>query len=68
MCYGDPDQLLAQLLHAAPPATGSNGHTAEDDFAHFCAYSGLSEDIAGHSAFAWARCAYISAWRPRGTP
>lgn len=39
-------------------------HTALDDFEHFCAYSGLTEQLAGKDGFAWAKAAYLSAWRP----
>jgi hypothetical protein len=68
MCYADPDKLLAELLAAPPVAARANGHTAEDDFAHVCAYSGLNEATVGHLAFTWAKYTYISAWRQRGTP
>jgi hypothetical protein len=64
MCYGKPEELLAKLLEARPLTPNDLGHTAQDDFEHFCAYSGLSIDTAGPVAFAWARYAYYSVWRP----
>lgn len=64
MCYGNPEELLAKLLRARPPVTNDLGHTAQDDFDHLCAYSGLSVETAGPVAFAWARYVHYSLWRP----
>lgn len=64
MCYGKPDELLAKMAVAGPPLRNSRGHTAQDDFDHFCAYSGLNLETATPREFAWAKAAYFSAWRP----
>jgi hypothetical protein len=63
MCYRDPLKLL-ELLTQEPLPKNRLGHTALDDFEHFCAYSGLSEELAGREGFAWTKAAYVSAWRP----
>lgn len=62
MCYGNPDVLLAQFLAANPLVKNHLGHTALDDFDHFCASSGLSVETAGASAFSWGKYGYVSAW------
>jgi hypothetical protein len=64
MCYQNPDELLANIMRAPMPRN-EIGHTALDDFDHFCAFSGLSEAQAGHDAFAWAKAAFVSAWLGR---
>lgn len=64
MCYGNPDEILRNLLEARPLQADSRGHTALDDFEHFCAYSGCSVERIGQEAFAWARLAYVSARLP----
>jgi hypothetical protein len=63
MCAGDPEALLKSLL-SEPLPRNARGHTALDDFEHFCSYSGLDEQRAGKDAFAWAKYSYLSAWRP----
>jgi hypothetical protein len=62
MCYGNPVELLEKLLEANPLVPNHLGHTAQDDFEHFCAYSGLSEQTAGPGGFAWAKYAYFTNW------
>jgi hypothetical protein len=64
MCYGNPEEILAKMLEVQPLTPNSRGHTAMDDFEHFCSYSGCDEKTIGELAFAWAKLAYISAWRP----
>jgi hypothetical protein len=59
MCYGKPDEMLADILSARPLVPNEHGHTALDDFEHFCAYSGCDPDNA------WAKLAYISARLPK---
>lgn len=61
MCYGNPDQLLADLLQARPLVPNEHGHTALEDFEHFCAYSGCDLNNA------WAKYGYISARLPPAT-
>ncbi|BAO90659.1 uncharacterized protein BRPE67_CCDS10570 [Caballeronia cordobensis] len=61
MCYGNPNQLLMDLLQARPPARDARGYTALDDFNHFCAYSGCDPKNA------WAKYAYLSARLPPAT-
>ena len=61
MCYQKPVELLESLLEAVPLKPNDHGHTAEDDFDHFCAYSGCSEELIGAQAFAWVKLAYIDA-------
>ncbi|WP_250510621.1 hypothetical protein [Caballeronia sp. GACF4] len=57
--------MLSALLEAHPLEPNQNGHTLEDDFEHFCAYSGLSEKAVGPIAFAWAKLAYFNGTGPR---
>jgi hypothetical protein len=64
MCYGNPDEILTEILKARPLARDARGYTAMDDFDHFCAYSGCNESAVGKETFAWARLAYISAKLP----
>ncbi|WP_250486992.1 hypothetical protein [Caballeronia sp. GaOx3] len=40
MCYGDPAELLAQIIDGRALTTNVVGHTVLDDFEHFCFYSG----------------------------
>ncbi|WP_144106628.1 hypothetical protein [Paraburkholderia sp. BCC1886] len=61
MCYGKPDELTAQLLEACGLKKNDLGHTALDDFDHFCAYSGCIKEEIGELAFAWTKYAYLSA-------
>ncbi|MDH6146295.1 MULTISPECIES: hypothetical protein [Paraburkholderia] len=61
MCYQKPVQLLENLLEAVPLEPHERGHTAMDDFEHFCAYTGCSEELIGPQAFAWVKLAYIDA-------
>ena len=64
MCYGNPQKLLRQWLLARGLVRNALGHTCLDDFDHFCAVNGLSEAGVGADAFAWAKLAYVTAWRP----
>ena len=43
----NPVELLEKLLEANSPVSNHLGLTAQDDFEHFCAYSGLREQTAG---------------------
>lgn len=61
MSFGNPDEILAGLLSANPPVPNDLGHTALDDFEHFCAYTGCSPERIGKDAFAWAKLAFVSA-------
>ncbi|MEX3937401.1 hypothetical protein AB4Y32_37685 [Paraburkholderia phymatum] len=63
MCYNDPEKGIALLLEVMGDLKSVHGHTALDDFEHFCAYSGLSEKEAGRLPFLWAKYGYLSAWR-----
>lgn len=65
MCYGKPDEILAKVLQANPLAPNAHGHTAMDDFDHFCAYSGCNLGQVSPEAYAWAKLAYISARLPK---
>jgi hypothetical protein len=62
MCYGKPEELLAQLLQARPLKPNQYGHTALEDFEHFCAYSGCDPNNA------WAKLAFVTASLPSSTP
>lgn len=64
MIYGNPDQLLLTIQREPQPRNEID-HTPIDDFEHFCAFSGLSEQLVGHEAFAWAKAAFVSAWQGR---
>ncbi|APA90256.1 hypothetical protein BJG93_34655 (plasmid) [Paraburkholderia sprentiae WSM5005] len=64
MCYGNPVEMLANVL-PDPMPRNRLGHTPLDDFEHFCAYSGLVEPEVGSLGFAWAKCAYVDAWMLR---
>lgn len=64
MCYKNPRELLRQFIEANPLVENHLGHTALDDFEHFCAYTGLSEESAGSEGFDWAKLAYVSVWTP----
>ena len=55
MCYGKPDEILADILQARPLVPDERGHTSLDDFEHFCAYSGCDPNNA------WAKLAFVSA-------
>ncbi|CAB3758684.1 hypothetical protein [Paraburkholderia humisilvae] len=61
MCYGKPEEMLADFLQANPLVPNDLGHTALDDFDHFCAYSGCNPTEVGPDAYAWAKLAYVSA-------
>jgi len=61
MCYQKPVELLDKLLEATPLAPNSRGHTPLDDFEHFCAFTGCSEQLLGRDCFAWTKLAYITA-------
>lgn len=64
MCYKNPVELL-QTIQSEPLLRNEIGHTPLDDFDHFCAFSGLSEELVGREAFAWAKVAFVSAWQSR---
>jgi hypothetical protein len=54
MCYGKLDEILADILASCPLVPNEYGHTALEDFEHFCAYSGCDPDNA------WAKLAFVS--------
>ncbi|MBP0589264.1 hypothetical protein J8I87_05940 [Paraburkholderia sp. LEh10] len=60
MSFGDPDEILAGIL-SRPLKPNELGHTALEDFEHFCAYTGCSLERIGPEAFAWAKLAFLSA-------
>lgn len=61
MCYGEPDRLLELIIGKRELPTNELGHTPLDDFAHFCAHSGCSEEDLGKRAFAFVKLAYVTA-------
>lgn len=61
MCYGKPGELLKSFLEANPLEKDDRGYTLEDDWEHFCAYSGMDPATCGWEAFEWAHYAFISA-------
>jgi len=61
MCYGNPHQMLVDMLNVRHLEPDRHGHTALDDFLHFCAYSGCDPATIGSDAFAWAKLAYVAA-------
>jgi hypothetical protein len=61
MCYGKPDELIVKLLQARELKTNDLGHTALDDFDHFCTVNGCIKEDIGELAFAWTKLAYLSA-------
>lgn len=66
MCYGNPKQMLAEILKVRRLEPDKYGHTALENFEHFCAYSGCDPAKIGVDAFAWAKLAYVSAQLPPG--
>jgi len=64
MCYGNPSQILAEILKVRRLEPDQYGHTALENFEHFCAYSGCDARTIGDEAFAWAKLAYVSAQLP----
>jgi hypothetical protein len=64
MCYGNPDEILKNLLVARPLKPDPVGHTALDDFEHLCAYSGCNVGEIGPKAHSRAKVAYISGRLP----
>lgn len=64
MCYGNPHQMLADILKVRRLEPDQHGHTALENFEHFCAYSGCDARTIGDEAFAWAKLAYVSAQLP----
>ncbi|MFP3554221.1 hypothetical protein SB861_26470 [Paraburkholderia sp. SIMBA_049] len=64
MCYGNPEQILSDMLSARPLVPNAIGHTPMDDFEHFCSYTGCAAEKIGADAFAWVKLAYISARQP----
>lgn len=61
MSPGKPDEILARMLTDRQLATNEFGHTAMDDFRHFCAYTGCSPERVGAETYAWAMLAFIAA-------
>ncbi|APA89396.1 hypothetical protein BJG93_28215 (plasmid) [Paraburkholderia sprentiae WSM5005] len=61
MCYQKSVQLLENLLEAVPHEPNERGHTAMDDFEHFCANTGCTEELIGRQAFAWVKLGFIDA-------
>ncbi|MEM5461381.1 hypothetical protein VSR69_42420 [Paraburkholderia phytofirmans] len=61
MCYGEPDRLLELVIGKRALPKNDLGHTPFDDFEHFCAYAGCSEQDLGPRAFAFVRLAYVTA-------
>ncbi|MGF6507798.1 hypothetical protein [Paraburkholderia sp. 32] len=61
MCYGEPDELLELVIGKRDLPKNDLGHTPLDDFEHFCAYTGCTEQQLGPRAFAFARLAYVTA-------
>ncbi|MBB5419895.1 hypothetical protein [Paraburkholderia atlantica] len=59
--YQKPVELLEDLLETVPLGPNDRGHTAMDDFEHFCAYTGGCEELMGPQAFAWAKLANTDA-------
>jgi hypothetical protein len=59
---GNPQELVRQLVQGQPGVRNALGHTPDDDFEHFCSYSGLHENEVGSEGFAWAKYAYFSVW------
>ncbi|SAK56785.1 hypothetical protein AWB77_01759 [Caballeronia fortuita] len=45
MCYGNPQQTLTEILKVRRLEPDRYGHTALDNFEHFCAYSGCDASI-----------------------
>jgi hypothetical protein len=64
MCYRDPEKGIALLLEVIGDLKSAHGHTALEDFDHFCSYSGLSEAEVGRLPFLWTKYGYLSAWKP----
>ncbi|WP_244832473.1 hypothetical protein [Caballeronia sp. TF1N1] len=56
--------MLAGILEARPPEPDELGHTALDDFDHFCAYAGCNPGEVPPEAYAWAKLAFVSARLP----
>ncbi|MEZ2310781.1 hypothetical protein AB6809_29475 [Paraburkholderia sp. RCC_158] len=61
MCYQEPVEILEKMLEVTPLTPNSRGYTPLDDFEHFCAYSGCSEELLGAKNFAWVKLAFITA-------
>ncbi|SAL80876.1 hypothetical protein AWB67_05708 [Caballeronia terrestris] len=61
ICYGEPDAILLNLVQTGKVPSNERGHTALDDFNHFCAYSGCNPAQLSTEAYAWARLAFVSA-------
>jgi hypothetical protein len=60
MCAGNPTELLASAMEASK-LTPEQRQKFEDDFAHFCAYSGIDypePTPIGLMYRAWAKWAY----------
>lgn len=62
MCYGKPEEMLVQVLQARPLKPNKYGHTALEEFEHFCAYSGCDPNNA------WAKLAFVTASLPPSLP
>ncbi|WP_250537066.1 hypothetical protein [Caballeronia sp. AZ10_KS36] len=67
MCYGNPHQMLSEILKVRRLEPDQHGHNALDNFEHFCSYSGCDSRTIGDEAFAWAKLAYVSAQLPPAT-
>ncbi|CAB3733404.1 hypothetical protein LMG22037_05795 [Paraburkholderia phenoliruptrix] len=64
MCYKDPEKGIALVLECIGHLKSAHGHSPLEDFDHFCAYSGLSEDEVGRLPFLWTKYGFLSAWKP----
>ncbi|VXC84351.1 conserved hypothetical protein [Burkholderia sp. 8Y] len=64
MCYGNPGAMLDDILRVRKLQPDEHGHTALENFEHFCSYSGCHPQSIGEEAFAWAKLAYVRAQLP----
>lgn len=58
MCYKDPENGIALVLEGIGDLKSTHGDSPLEDFDHFCAYSGLSEDEVGRLPFLWTKYGY----------
>ena len=61
MSYGEPVELLKEVIAGPTLQIDENGHTVLDDFDHFCAYSGCNSNEVSAQDYAWAKLAFVSA-------
>ncbi|WP_087633882.1 hypothetical protein [Caballeronia telluris] len=61
MCYGEPVELLKEVIDGRTLQIDEDSHTVLDDFDHFCAYSGCNPNEVSAQAYAWAKLAFVSA-------